>query len=133
MDNIVKIADVAIFKSVNEVTGTGVGTVLYMAPEIFAAEIPDVRSDIYSFGLILWEMWYGKVAFSELGVISWKEFSKLIEKKHRRPTIFKEGVFPPIPTFESLMKKCWVTDQLVRLTADECVAQLDAILTRQTS
>ena len=133
VDNCLKIADVGISKNVQDVTGTVVGTPMYMAPEIFASEVPDVRADIYSFGLILWEMWYGKVVFAELGNISFEEFRKLIEKKHYRPKIYTEGMFPPVPDFELLMKQCWPTEVLNRSTAEQCVATLDAMLTRFTS
>jgi len=33
-----------------------VGTPGYIAPEVFRGEVADVRSDIYSFGMVLWQM-----------------------------------------------------------------------------
>ncbi|XP_028395813.1 dual serine/threonine and tyrosine protein kinase-like [Dendronephthya gigantea] len=131
-NNCMKIADVGISKNITEVTGTIAGTPLYMAPEIFAAEICDASADIYSFGLILWEMWYGEVVYSELHNIPLKKFSEKISDNYR-PKIKTEAGTVTIPEYVSLIRNCWPTEQLERLPADQCVAKLDAILVRHTT
>ena len=43
------------------------GTLLWMAPEVFRQdETPsyDMRADIYSFGILLWELWTREVPFN---------------------------------------------------------------------
>ncbi|XP_028395677.1 dual serine/threonine and tyrosine protein kinase-like [Dendronephthya gigantea] len=131
-DNCMKIADVGLSKNITEVTGTIAGTPLYMAPEIFAAEICDASADIYSFGLILWEMWYGEVVYSECHNIPLKKFSEKISDNYR-PKIKTEAGTVTIPEYISLIKNCWPTEQLERLPADQCVVKLDAILVRHTT
>jgi serine/threonine protein kinase len=44
--------------------GTILGTLLYMAPETIQGQPADVRSDIFSFGCVLYEMVSGKRAFA---------------------------------------------------------------------
>ena len=62
----VKIMDFGIARSmeaVTRMTGSMVGTPAYMAPEQVAGKPVDYRTDIYSLGLILYEMFTGTAAF----------------------------------------------------------------------
>lgn len=66
-----------------------VGTPLYMSPEQYLSEPLDCRSDIYSFGLILYEMLTGEVAVSGQNIFQIKSShlngfpQKLIKSKIR--------------------------------------------------
>ena len=59
-DNILKLADFGLARHANDVrlTGSGgaVGTPAYMAPEQFAGAEADTRSDVYSLGVVVYEL-----------------------------------------------------------------------------
>jgi hypothetical protein len=47
------------------VLATGPAEIAYQAPEILAGQAPDARSDIFSFGAIVFEMFTGRRAFED--------------------------------------------------------------------
>ena len=71
--------------------GTSVGTVAYMSPEQVRGENLDARSDLFSFGMVLYEMATGRQAFSgnTPGVI----FAAILEREPLAPT----RVVPDLP------------------------------------
>lgn len=56
----IRLADLGIATPEKNITGTLAGTPLYMAPEIFSPGRYNRSADMFSFGLILWELWYGR-------------------------------------------------------------------------
>jgi tRNA A-37 threonylcarbamoyl transferase component Bud32 len=66
-DDRVKVADFGIAKAAlgddNTQTGTALGTARYLAPEQVEGGLPDGRSDIYSLGVVLYEMVCGRPPF----------------------------------------------------------------------
>ena len=61
----------------------------------------DHEADIYSFGIMLWEMWYGKkVLFEE------EEHVSDQESKGARP-LYVQGVIKPPTDWQDLMLLCW--------------------------
>jgi tetratricopeptide (TPR) repeat protein/tRNA A-37 threonylcarbamoyl transferase component Bud32 len=53
-------------------TGTVMGTPVYMAPEQIQGKVVDLRTDMYAFGVMLYEMLAGKVPFGE-GDIAYRQ------------------------------------------------------------
>ena len=57
----VRVANVSVSRGAKMTTGTMKET-FYIAPEVIKSGFYNSKADIYSFGIMLWEMWYGKRA-----------------------------------------------------------------------
>ena len=61
----VRLADFGLAALAGDPSGEGLaGTPAYMAPELFQHQPPSIKSDIYALGLVLYEMFSGKPAFT---------------------------------------------------------------------
>ena len=98
--------------------GTSNKIPVYMAPEVFRTKLPDWKADIYSLGIILWEMWYGPPAFSFDQRSTPQEFFRRVEKGER-PVHRKDCKKPP-PIWGDMMRSCWDGDPEKRPTAKKC-------------
>ncbi|KAL9963714.1 hypothetical protein ACROYT_G027248 [Oculina patagonica] len=122
----IKLADLGLANFNYRITGTVCGTILYMAPEVHEGKTYCNKVDMYSFGLIMWEMWFGKRAFNELSCLnlSRSEFPRRIKEENYRPqTPRRDGRFTPNPPpaeWTELMASCWQTEPSLRKTAIEC-------------
>ena len=112
-----KITDVAVSKEAKDITGTLTGTLVYIAPEVLHSNLYDSKVDIYSFGLILWEMWYGQQAFAFAEVKA--ETHTFFVDTGNRPKRLEGCEKPPRP-WKELMKKCWSGNAEERPSAEEC-------------
>ncbi|MBN2321103.1 MAG: protein kinase, partial [Acidobacteria bacterium] len=92
------------------------GTPAYMAPEQLAGKGATVRSDIYSLGLVLYEIYTGKRAFTA------STLAELRQQKEtdtpRAPSEIREGADPVV---ERLIRRCMERDPNARPAS---VAQL---------
>ena len=89
--------------------GVAVGTVAYMSPEQVRGENLDARSDLFSFGLVLYEMATGRQAFTgnTLGVI----FDAILN----RTLVAASRVNPDLPpAMERIINKALEKDREVR-------------------
>ena len=104
--NVAVIGDLGISKSATESTddnNENYGIIPYMAPEIFQGQKYTKESDIYSFGMIMWEFMTARRPF-------W-------DRNHDTELIIEicDGLRPPIVTnapegYIELMKECWHSD-----------------------
>ena len=113
-------------KHEKDITGTTCGTSLYLAPEVLEDRIYNSKADMYSFGFVLWELWYGKIAFEDKVVR--RSQSVLLEDVRRglRPPHI-DGTNQPWKVWQEVMESCWQMDPSLRLNAQvawECFKQL---------
>jgi len=101
-------------------TGVAIGTVPYMSPEQVRGEKLDPRSDLFSFGLVMYEMATGKRAFPEDAA------DDIHEAILHRPPIPAREQNPAIPPrLEELINKALEKDRDARCqSAAELMAEL---------
>ena len=99
---------------------------VYLAPEVLEnLMIRKKEADIYSYGIMLWEMWYGTQAFTELMPLDKTTFQAKIARGHRP---VKSDVEIGLPRIEKFMKWCWSTSERERPLAKQCYDDLHDIL-----
>jgi eukaryotic-like serine/threonine-protein kinase len=103
--------------------GMIVGTFQYMAPEVLQGEEADSRSDIFSFGCVLYEMATGKRAFEGKTQIS---VLAAILEKDPEPVTSAQPMTPP--ALDMVIQSCLAKDPERRLqTAHDVKLQLEWI------
>ena len=102
------------------------GSPRYMAPEVFLHKPYNEKVDVYSFGIMTWEIVSSKVAFEGFSL---SEF---------RDRIIMNGERPPIdprwpPAFQSLLQSCWNTDYEARPSFAQILLVLEGLVPFTTS
>ncbi|MCC6933279.1 MAG: serine/threonine protein kinase [Deltaproteobacteria bacterium] len=110
-------------------TGELVCSMLYAAPEIYKGEALDYRSDIYSFGILAYEMATGHVPFDS------HNSTVLINYHETRPLPKFVGKAKRYPGwFYKFVKKCAAKNKKDRFaSAQELLSLLDARIQRMSS
>ena len=129
-DGTIKVADFGIAALENEIqeeSGQAIGSIYYIAPEQARGESPDARSDLYSLGVVMYEMLTGEKPYTgdTLGEIAVKHMNA----EPVRPT---EKIPEIPPVLEQITLKAMSADIEQRYqSAGELLADLDAFTQSQ--
>ena len=116
----IKVADLGLATFKNQITGTYCGSPWYMAPEISRENrIYDSKVDMHSFGLMMWEMWFGEIVRPEPISCSEDEVTRQINERKQRAEGRGGTRHPPPTKWIELMVCLWNAEPCVRKTAME--------------
>ena len=127
-DGVAKVTDFGIAKAVSNSTitafGTTIGSVHYFSPEHARGGYTDAKSDLYSLGVVIYEMVTGKVPFDADTPVS--VALKHMQEKPVEPKVLN----PAIPqSLNDLIMKAMEKEPSMRYnTATEMIQDLDRIL-----
>jgi serine/threonine protein kinase/Tol biopolymer transport system component len=115
-------SEIATQKAITD-PGTVLGTVGYMSPEQVRGRVADHRSDIFSFGAILYEMLRGQCAFTGDSAI--EVMNAILKEEPEELTATNSRISP---TLERIVRRCLEKKPELRFqsTSDLCFA-IDAL------
>jgi len=117
---VVKVADFGLARvqdSAKTMTG-GIGTSQYTAPEVLKSQKYDFKADVFSFGVILWEIHARKIPYSDMNQM---QIAVAVATQDYRPPPPKHCPAP----FWQLMQHCWQTKPRERPSFAEILSQLE--------
>src|SRR3989338_1545906 len=100
-------------------THSNIGPVKWMAPESIRKKEYSEKTDAFSYGVLLWEMYTRREPYEGMAVLD-------VAVGVAREGLRLEAPADADPTVQDLMKRCWRLNPAERPTFAEMVAQLDA-------
>ena len=86
------------------------GSPIYMAPEVLKGEIYTIKADIWSLGVVCYEMAFGFCPFEESSI------AKLINVLDHQELVINREINPISQKLESLIRRCLVKDHFKRIS-----------------
>lgn len=120
----VKVGDFGLSKLKNATFLTaksGGGTPQWMAPEILRNDPSNEKSDVFSFGVILWELVTVKIPWDNLNALQVVGVVGFMDRRLDLP----DGVDPRI---SSIIKECWQSNPELRPSFEDIIQRMTAIL-----
>ncbi|KAL4445365.1 hypothetical protein ABPG77_011190 [Micractinium sp. CCAP 211/92] len=119
----VKIADFGVARVMDH---TGImtaetGTYRWMAPEVIEHNPYGEKADVFSFGIVLWELLTGRIPYSDMTPLQ------------AAVGVVQKGLRPPIPPncpppLSDIMRLCWQRDPSVRPSFEQLKGKMEELL-----
>ena len=116
-----KLADFGWTRVISKVMTSKIGTYQWMAPEVINGQKYTEKADVFSFGIILWEIATRKPPYYG---IDGTEVSKRVANENFRPKISEKEC--PAPLLH-LMRRCWEKNPDDRPTFGEIIREMDGM------
>lgn len=116
-----KVSDFGLTLSMTERSHDPLSSWQWMAPEAQMGDNYTEKCDLYSFGIVLWEIYSGKFPFSEYSDMKEMQLFRKLREEDLRPT-------PPSDApkhVQSLMRWLWQAIPAKRPTFAQCIATLE--------
>ncbi|XP_060590684.1 uncharacterized protein LOC132745735 isoform X2 [Ruditapes philippinarum] len=122
-NNTAKLCDLGFARMEAATTGTFVGTMTHMSPELIKHDNYTFSTDIYSLAILLWELWYGHHAYTESDYQGLTTFQLLqAVSTGTRPQL--KWKFRPTKELGDVITVCWHEDPQKRPSAQEVGTKL---------
>jgi len=109
-----------------DITGTFVGTMSHMSPEMLSNKRYSYKTDIFSLGVVLWELWYGRHVYSEPEYESLPKHVLLDAIKiGQKPRCTFEYAMPK--TLQDVLEQCWDLDPEKRPEASHVAVVVNSL------
>lgn len=123
-DNVAKVSDFGLTKEASSTQDTGKLPVKWTAPEALREKKFSTKSDVWSFGILLWEIYsFGRVPYPRIPL---KDVVPRVEKGYKMDA--PDGCPPAV---YEVMKNCWHLDAATRPTFLQLREQLEHIKTHE--
>lgn len=101
------------------------GTPCWLAPEMIAANVWDERSDVYSFAIVVWEIFAGELPFTDPRIGGVHDILRHV-RKGGRPSM--KAISDTPQDVQDLVQACWDQDLRNRPSMRRVVRALEHIL-----
>merc|ERR1711943_106414 len=93
-----------------------------MAPEVLQAKAVDTKSDVYAYGLVVWEILTRQEPFED--VQDYRTFKRMVCRDNERPPIPADRH----PDLRQLITESWARDPVSRPTFSDILRRLGPVI-----